>query len=98
MPNSTKKAAAAAESAIVEKTHAALDAAVDAVPAVLAAKDRRRSALPPALRFPLAATLSFAVASLGYSLLGEVTKGELASVSRSQDTWVEVGVLSGWRL
>jgi len=58
----------------------------------------KRSKLPPAAQFPLAALLSFAMASLGYSLLGEVTKGELASVSRSQDTWTEVSVLAGWRL
>ncbi|KPM37759.1 hypothetical protein AK830_g8796 [Neonectria ditissima] len=57
----------------------------------------RRSALPVAVQFPLLATLSFCLASLGYSLLGEVTKGELAAVSRSQDTWTEVGVLAGWR-
>ena len=58
----------------------------------------KRPKLPAWAQFPLAATLSFAMASLGYSLLGEVTKGELARVSRSQDTWVEVGILAGWRL
>ncbi|KAF7543991.1 hypothetical protein G7Z17_g10310 [Cylindrodendrum hubeiense] len=57
----------------------------------------RSSALPVAVQFPLAAVLSFSMASLGYSLLGEVTKGELAAVSRSQDTWEEVGLLAGWR-
>jgi hypothetical protein len=101
MPSSAKKAASAVaktEAAVVEKTHAALDTASEAVPSVLAASDRRRSALPPLLRFPLAATLSFVVASLGYSLLGEVTKGELAAVSKSQDTWEEVAILAGWRL
>lgn len=98
MPTSAKKAVAKVESALVEKSHAALDTAVEATPAILKEHDRRRSALPPVLRFPLAATLSFAVASLGYSFLGEVTKGELATVSRSQDTWAEVGVLAGWRL
>lgn len=98
MPTSAKKAVSKVESALVEKSHAALDTAVDAAPAILKEHDRRRSALPPVLRFPLAATLSFAVASLGYSFLGEVTKGELATVSRSQDTWAEVGILAGWRL
>lgn len=58
----------------------------------------RRPKLPPAAQFPLAAALSFAMASLGYSLLGEMTKGELAAVSRSQDTWGEVAILAGWRL
>ncbi|CAM1505416.1 Fc.00g110530.m01.CDS01 [Cosmosporella sp. VM-42] len=59
---------------------------------------RHRSTLPAPAKFPLVVVLSFAMSSLGYSLLGEVTKGELAGVSRSQDTWVEVGVLSGWRV
>lgn len=57
----------------------------------------RSSALPVAVQFPLVAVLSFSMASLGYSLLGEVTKGELAAVSRSQETWEEVGLLAGWR-
>ncbi|KAH7170300.1 hypothetical protein EDB81DRAFT_752833 [Dactylonectria macrodidyma] len=57
----------------------------------------RRSALPVAVQFPLVTVLSFSMASLGYSLLGEVTKGELAAVSRSQDTWEEVGLLAAWR-
>lgn len=73
------------------------DAAVSASSARPAdAQVQRR--LPVAAQFPLVATLSFAMASLGYSLLGEVSKGELASVSRSQDTWSEVAVLAGWRL
>ena len=56
------------------------------------------SKLPPGVQFPLAVTLSFALASIGYNLLGEVSKGDLAAVSRSQDTWGEVGILTGWRL
>ncbi|KAF7551504.1 hypothetical protein G7046_g7708 [Stylonectria norvegica] len=58
----------------------------------------RRSTVPVALQFPLAVVLSFAVAGVGYSGLSEVTKGELAGVSRSQDTWGEMGVLAGWRV
>ncbi|KLP08039.1 uncharacterized protein LW94_3973 [Fusarium fujikuroi] len=38
------------------------------------------------------------MASLGYSLLGELTNGELAALSRSQDTWAEVSLLAGWRV
>jgi hypothetical protein len=58
----------------------------------------RRSALPVAAQFPLVTVLSFVMASLGYSLLAEVTKGDLAAVSRSQDTWLEVALLAGWRM
>lgn len=54
--------------------------------------------LPPAARFSLATTLSFVLASLGYSLLDEVSNGDLAAVSRSQDTWAEIGLLASWRL
>ncbi|KAK7428476.1 hypothetical protein QQZ08_004914 [Neonectria magnoliae] len=72
---------------------APVDSSLDAPVPSLA----RSSALPIAVQFPLLAVLSFCMASLGYSLLGEVTKGELAAVSRSQDTWTEVGVLAGWR-
>lgn len=59
---------------------------------------RRESKVPVVVKFPLAVILSFAMSTTGYSLLGEVTKGELASVSRSQDTWGEVGLLAGWRV
>ena len=69
-----------------------------ALPAQPSLSDEKRPKLPVWAQFPLATTLSFAMASLGYSLLGEFTKGELASVSRSQDTWGEVAVLAGWRV
>lgn len=58
----------------------------------------RRGELPAVLKFPIATTLSFCIASLGYSLVGELSKGGLTSVSRSQDTWAEVAVLAGWRM
>lgn len=58
---------------------------------------QHESKLPGVVRFPLATVISFAIASLGYSLLGEVSKGDLAAVSRSQDTWMEVGLLTAWR-
>lgn len=77
----------------------AVSATEDAIVApVTRAELPRSSKLPTVVQFPLAVTLSFAIASVGYNLLGEVTKGDLAAVSRSQDTWVEVGVLAGWRL
>ena len=59
---------------------------------------KSESKLPSLVQFPLAVVLSFTFASLGYSLLGTVTKGELASVSRSQDTWEEIALLAGWRM
>lgn len=58
----------------------------------------RRSVLPVVLQFPLVTMLSFVAASLGYSLLAEVTKGELGRVSRSQDTWQEIALMSSWRV
>ncbi|KAI5465554.1 hypothetical protein BGZ63DRAFT_107838 [Mariannaea sp. PMI_226] len=58
----------------------------------------RRSALPVMVQFPLVTVLSFVMASLGYSFLAEVTKGDLATVSRTQESWEEVAVLAGWRV
>ncbi|KAF5614001.1 uncharacterized protein FSUBG_613 [Fusarium subglutinans] len=57
-----------------------------------------RDAVPRQAQFPIAVATSFAMASLGYSLLGELTNGELAALSRSQDTWAEVSLLAGWRV
>ncbi|KAK2679916.1 hypothetical protein RAB80_005097 [Fusarium oxysporum f. sp. vasinfectum] len=57
-----------------------------------------RDVVPRQAQFPLAVATSFAMASLGYSLLGELTNGELAALSRSQDTWAEVSLLAGWRV
>ncbi|KAF4991939.1 hypothetical protein FGRMN_7493 [Fusarium graminum] len=57
-----------------------------------------REMVPKQAQFPLAIATSFAMASLGYSLLGELTGGELAALSRSQDTWPEVLLLAGWRM
>lgn len=97
MPTS-RRAVKADEAEVVAKAHTALDTVATAPEAAAAHTKKQRAKIPAAAQFPLAATLSFAMASLGYSLLGEVSKGELASVSRSQDTWVEVGVLAGWRM
>jgi hypothetical protein len=49
--------------------------------------------VPHKAKFPLAIATSFAMASLGYSLLSELTNGELAALSRTQDTWEEVALL-----
>lgn len=106
MPTRRSAAAAKAEAAS-SSISAVADTAADAANELAletkeevraAAHATKRPKLPVWAQFPLAATLSFAMASLGYSLLGEVTKGELAGVSRSQDSWTEVAVLAGWRL
>jgi hypothetical protein len=57
-----------------------------------------REAVPELARFPLAVALSFALASLGYSLVNELGNRELGALNRTPDTWAEVGLLSGWRL
>jgi hypothetical protein len=56
------------------------------------------SKLTSMTQFALAVTLSFGMASIGYRLLGEFGEGDLATMSRAQDTWEEVGILAGWRL
>lgn len=89
-----------AEHAVADKAHEMLDeiAKVPLPVPELAPPAKRRSKLPVVVQFPLVVTLSFVMASLGYSLLSEVTKGELAGVSRSQDTWGELALLAGWRV
>lgn len=102
--STTRRAAAARADA--EKSASHEDAAADAQPVAsaanpapaAAAQTKGGSKLPSCVQFPLAVVLSFAFASLGYNLLGTVTKGELASVSRSQDTWEEIALLAGWRM
>ncbi|KAI9166686.1 hypothetical protein HJFPF1_02800 [Paramyrothecium foliicola] len=60
---------------------AADDAAASAATALTApATLQLQRRLPVAAQFPLVSILSFAIASLGYSLLGEVSKGELAAI------------------
>ncbi|KAJ0286496.1 hypothetical protein CBS470a_005882 [Colletotrichum nupharicola] len=59
---------------------------------------RQRSHLPTALQFPLVAVLSFSISSLCYSFLSEWSRGELAGISKSLDTWGEVATLAGWRI
>ena len=98
--STTRRAAAARADAEKSASHEDA-AAADAQPVASAANPaqaRGGSKLPSCVQFPLAVVLSFAFASLGYNLLGTVTKGELASVSRSQDTWEEIARLAGWRM
>lgn len=59
---------------------------------------RQRSHLPAPLQFPLVTVLSFSISSLCYSFLSEWSRGELAGISKSLDTWAEVSILAGWRM
>ncbi|KND94817.1 hypothetical protein TOPH_00689 [Tolypocladium ophioglossoides CBS 100239] len=90
------KRSAKSDAAVAAKAHAALDEVADAGAA--GSSRQGRGKLPAVVQFPIAAAMSFVIASLGYSAVGELSKGELASVTRSQDTWEEVAVLAGWRM
>lgn len=57
------------------------------------APSRHASRLPEAIHFPLVVVLSFAIAGIGYTFLGE-----LATVLRPLNTWTELGILVGWRM
>ncbi|OBR14171.1 hypothetical protein CH63R_02897 [Colletotrichum higginsianum IMI 349063] len=59
---------------------------------------RQRSHLPTVLQFPLVTVLSFSISSLCYSFLSEWSRGELAGISKSLDTWSDVATLAGWRI
>lgn len=80
---------------------------VDVVVAATPAKDgegefsskaARSAGIPMLVVFPLVAGISFITASLGYSVVAELTNGELATVSRSQETPEEIYILAGWRV
>lgn len=64
----------------------------DAVPA------SHNSGLPPVLRFPIVAILSFSISSMGYSFINEFTKGELATIVRTLEAPRELGIMTVWRL
>ncbi|PHH83045.1 hypothetical protein CDD82_3847 [Ophiocordyceps australis] len=87
---------AAPDASVAEKAHAALDEVAELKAA--ASTCWCWSSVSAALKFPGLAVLSFAIASMGYSFVGEYSNGALATVSRSQETWSEVAVLAGWRL
>lgn len=61
-------------------------------------KAARSARIPSLVVFPLVAGISFITASLGYSVVAELTNGELATVSRSQETPEELYILAGWRV
>lgn len=80
-----------------------VDGAVAATPAKdgeeeVPSKAARSARIPSLVVFPLVAGISFITASLGYSVVAELTNGELATVSRSQETPEEIYILAGWRV
>ncbi|KAL3964715.1 hypothetical protein ACCO45_001719 [Purpureocillium lilacinum] len=67
------KRSAKSDAAVAAKAHEALDKVADAQAVVPALRQQQQQGkLPVALQFPIAAALSFALASLGYSIVGEV--------------------------
>ncbi|KAH7328567.1 hypothetical protein B0I35DRAFT_21326 [Stachybotrys elegans] len=100
----TLRRSAAADKAESEVDEAIAASIVAPAAVVVAASEhvpsaqRPRVELPAAAQFPITVLLSFAAASMGYSVLGELSKGELAAVTRTQETWQEVGLLATWRV
>ncbi|PFH55628.1 hypothetical protein XA68_17917 [Ophiocordyceps unilateralis] len=58
----------------------------------------RQDCCADGLRFLIVVAISFCMASLGYSFVGELSRGRLAAVSRSQDSWAEIATLAAWRI
>ncbi|SPO00519.1 uncharacterized protein DNG_03267 [Cephalotrichum gorgonifer] len=58
----------------------------------------RAAKLPAPVQFPLVVILSLTVSSLGQSLLGTLTQGELAAVSKPLDTGEDIALVTGWRI
>lgn len=90
-----------AATAVANTANQALDV-VDAagldVPAGTGLQGALGRRIPAVAQFPVAAGMSFALASLGYSLVSELRNGELAAVSRTQESQQELALLVGWRL
>jgi hypothetical protein len=58
----------------------------------------RKSQIPSALRFPLVVILSFGLSSLLFSIVAEVTAGDLAAISKHTESWLEITGLLGWKI
>jgi hypothetical protein len=58
----------------------------------------RKSQIPSALRFPLVVILSFSLSSLLFSLVAEMTAGDLAAISKHTESWVEIAGLLSWKV
>lgn len=68
------------------------------VPNNIAAPSRRASRLPSYVQFPLVIILSFSLSSLGYSMLNEGTRGELAAIAKVPESNYQVALLAAWRM
>ena len=62
-----------------------------------AASPAPNSKLPPQIRFPLLVVLSLTISSSLYSLVSPFTSGDLATVSRSRDNWLEIVGFLSWK-
>ena len=89
-------AAAEHDAQVVAKVQSAVDDVADAQ--IARVEETRRATLHPIVQFPLVVVLSFATWAFGYAVLGQFSKGDLAVVTRTQDTWSEVAILVGWRV
>ncbi len=58
----------------------------------------RKSQLPAALRFPLVVILSFTLSSVLFSIVAEITAGDLAAISKHTESWAEITGLLGWKV
>ncbi len=58
----------------------------------------RKSQFSAALRFPLVVILSFTLSSVLFSLVAEVSAGDLAAISKHTESWVEIIGLLGWKV
>ncbi|RYP63459.1 hypothetical protein DL771_009252 [Monosporascus sp. 5C6A] len=56
------------------------------------------SKLPAPLQFPLVVTLSLSLCALGYAIAYSYTDAVIAAFERPLETWIEVGLVFGWRI
>jgi hypothetical protein len=57
----------------------------------------RKSQIPVTLQFPLVVVLSFSLSTLLYSLIAEIGTGELASISKHSESWLDAAGLLAWK-
>lgn len=69
--------------------------------AAAAAKTAAPSPSAPVLAqgsFPLVVLLSFSLSSLLFTIVAQVTAGDLAAISQHAESWVEISGLLGWKV
>ena len=57
----------------------------------------RKSQIPFPLQFPLVVILSFSLSTLLYSFIAEIGTGELASISKHSESWLDAAGLLAWK-